>query len=233
MTTRELIDAILAAAARDAGEVGYSERLALREATARRVGALCGMLTKKEAREARAVLREVLSMPLSSKCDPQCCSASTARAVGLEAKRDVLAAWGRLDPDGATELPPSLVAQLLAPWSRRVALAAAELIARSAAGRRLHAPSLVDAVAHPRWQVVEVASRALGALGEEAPSAAKAAMAGALRHERWQVRRAAAKALGRITGGAHASLARVAKRDRHEAVRNAACKATGRRLVWP
>ncbi len=226
------IDKILAAT-REAPTAGYSERLDLMEKAAQSARAFCRTLKKIDALQSRPVLRAILEMPLFGKCAPECCSASYVHAVEIEAKCEVLTTWSRLDPEVAIELPPALVAQLIVPTSRRIALAAIELLGRSDAGRRFHAASLVAAMAHPRWQVVELAARALGRLGKDAPWKTTDALTEAMRHKQWQVRRVAAKALGDITAGKHAALNHAAKKDRHKAVRYVACKVTGKEFVWP
>lgn len=227
-------DSILAAI-RQAAAAGYSERLDLLARAAQLTRSFCRELTPGEARRARAVLVAVLEMPLVGKCAPQCCNASYVHAVQLEAQSDVLAAYAHLDADAVIELSPGLLARLAAPESRRIALAAVELIGRSQEGRRVHADLLLGALVHGRWQVVESAARGLGRLGlnGDAPDRARGALVQALRHEQWQVRRAAAKALGAIAGGRHAALDRAAERDSHTAVRHAACKAIGKKLPWP
>lgn len=223
------IETILAAA-RTAPGAGYNERLKLLAMAAQCARSLCRELTREQAQHARPVLRVVLELPLVGKCAAQCCEASSVRAAALAAKCAVLQTWARLDADAVDELAPALLAQLAAPSSRRIALAAVELVGRSEAGRSVFAAQLADALMHPRWQVAESAARGLGKLSAGAPEAARRALAQALRHKQWQVRRAAAKALGALTGGAHADLARAAHRDRHLAVRYAACKATGEAL---
>lgn len=219
--------------ARDAANADYSRRLELLEKAAQKARALCRKLTRNDAKHARSVLVTVLEMPLVGKCAPQCCNASYVTAVEVQAKCEVLATWKQFDPDAVLEISPALMAQLIAPYSRRIALATVELVERSPEGRRFHSTNLGEAVAHPRWQVTECAARALGKLGVDAPEKARMALAEALRHEQWQVRRAAAKALGIMTEAKHVALEHAAKRDRHKAVRYAACKATGRKLQWP
>lgn len=187
--------------------------------------ALCAKLTHEDAKDARSVLIAVLEMPLIGGCVPECCSASYVRAVEIEAKCEVLAIWKRLDPDAAIALAPSLVAQLVAPLARRLALGTLELIERSPEACRVHVASVIDAVAHPRWQAAEAAARCLARLGVEAEDRVRAVLAEALGHEQWQVRRAAAKALGAVTGGPHERLEEAAQRDGHAAVRHAARKA--------
>ena len=192
--------AIILSAAHAAPSADYCERLDLLEKAAQTARALCAELTPKGAKDARSVLVAVLEMPLTVGCVPECCSASYVRAVEIEAKCEVLAAWKRLDPDAAIELAPSLVAELTAPLARRLALGTVELLARSPEACRVHRASLVKALGHPRWQVAEVAARCLGKLGVEADDHASAPLTKALGHKQWQVRRAAAKALSAITG---------------------------------
>lgn len=226
------IDSILATI-HQAAAAGYSERLNLLARAAQQTRSLCRELTRREARSARPLFLAVLEMHLVGTCAPACCNASYVNAAQVEAKSDVLGACAHLDPDAVLDLSPALLSQLAAPESRRIALAAVELIGRSAEGRRVHAGLLLGALAHRRWQVAESAARGLGRLGLDAPGQARGALAQALRHGQWQVRRAAAKALGATAGGRHAALERAAARDSHAAVRYAACKATGKKSPWP
>ncbi len=223
------IETILAAA-RTAPSARYDERMRLLTTAAQCARLLCRKLTRVQAQRARPVLHAVLELPLVGNCAPQCCDASSVRAAGIAAKCAVLQTWARLDADVVDELTPALFVQLAAPSSRCIALAAVELVVRSAAGCAGFTAQLVDALKHPRWQVAESAARGLGKLGTSAPEAVRRALTRALRHQQWQVRRAVAKALGALTGGIHAELDRTAQRDRHLAVRYAACKATGKDL---
>lgn len=216
--------------ARAAPTAGYSERLDLLEKAAQTARSLCTHLTRADAKSARPAFFAVLEMPLTGGCAPQCCSASYVRAVEIEAKCEVLAAWKRLDPDVAIYLAPALVADLVVPSSKRISLATVELLAASPEACRIHLASLTASLAHPRWQVAEAAARGLAHFGPSLNAPASAALAEALGHEQWQVRRAVAKALGAITGGKHDRLDRIARHDSHEAVRNAGCKAIGKKI---
>jgi HEAT repeat protein len=227
LSSASLIEIVLTSA-RTAVDADYTQRLDLLEKAAQTARMLCARLTRRDAREARSVLLAVLEMQIVGGCVAACgCGASYVRAVAIEAKCAVLGTWRLLDPDAAIEFAPSLVAQLIAPSSRRIALATIELLGRSPAACRVHLASVITSLAHPRWQVAEAAARGLGRLGIDVDRRVRVALTRALGHEQWQVRRAAATALGAATGGAHARLLEAALRDDNSVVRNAARKAIG------
>lgn len=175
----------------------------------------------------------VLEMPLSGTCAPQCCEASWVRAIQIAAKCEVLTTWRRIDPDVAEDLSSSLVAALVIPSSKRIALAAVELLERSPEACRTHIDVLIGALEHPRWQVAEYSARSLGKVGELSKKAVVAALNKTLRHSQWQVRKAAARAMGRIGVRKNERLERMAHRDSHPGVRYAACKVLGFKLPRP
>lgn len=217
----------IVACVRAAPTAGYSERQELLKKAARAARALCSKLQRHEAAHARPAFFAVLEMPLNGTCVPECCDASYIRAIQIEAKCEVLTTWRRLDPHVANDLPPSMVADLVIPTSKRIALAAIELLERSPTASRTHLELVIEALEHPRWQVAECAARMLGRVGPFAKKQALASLTKALRHAQWQVRKAVAKAMGRMVIGKHERLADVAARDRHPAVRYAASKALG------
>jgi len=205
----------------------YNEKQELQKKTAQVARSRFQKLDKRNAMEARPALFAVLEMPLSGTCVPQCCDASWIRAIQIEAKREALVTWRRIDPDVGCEIRPILLAQLVVPTSNHIALAALELLARSPEASRLHLETIVLALEHPRWQVVECAARILGRLGADVKKQAVPALMKVLRHSQWQVRKTAAKAMGRMTSRPNERLQRLAEKDPHPGVRYAAGKALG------
>ncbi len=158
---------------------------------------LCRGLTVKEARAARPTFLAVLEMREVAGCVPECCNASYVRMMILRAKFEVLRAWTGRDPAVAAEIPRKRVEKLLAPYSRRIAVATAELFALSPEGTRVHLDVLLDALEeHPRWQVRWGLVRALGRapLEGRTPSRVLEALERAAGEENDEVRRAGVRA---------------------------------------
>ncbi|MEZ4379923.1 MAG: HEAT repeat domain-containing protein [Nannocystaceae bacterium] len=162
-------------------------------------------LTPAQAKAARATLRQVLEMPLMGSCTPMCCNASFVRAQTIAAKFACLQAWGSRDPEAAEELPAAVIDALLVPYSRRLALAAAELFARAPRASARHLPSLLRALEeHPRWQVRDALARALGraALGGPPSQRLLRALDQAAADDEPQLQRTATKALAALAARA-------------------------------
>lgn len=212
---------------RQMSSADYNERQELQKKAARLARAMFPKLDKRQALLARPAFFAVLEMPLSGTCVPQCCDASWIRAIQIEAKREALVTWRRIDPEVGLEIRPMLVADLVIPTSNHIALAAVELLARSPEAARLHLATIVRALEHPRWQVVECTVRILGRLGADVKKQAVPELMKVLRHSQWQVRQAAAKAMGRMMAGPNERLQRLAEKDEHPGVRYAAKKALG------
>ncbi|MCB9704408.1 MAG: hypothetical protein H6711_21145 [Myxococcales bacterium] len=183
---------------RRAEGAGYSERLDGLGAAGWAAQRLARRLDRASARERRGLLARVLEMPIVGGCTPACCNASWVRMSTIDGKASLLRAWSQHDPEVAETLPPELVAPLLIPDSRRIAMAAAELLSRSPGGAARHVGLICDALGHPRWQVVEALVRALGRLPRPPPRAALDGLQRAARHPRAEVQRAAARALERL-----------------------------------
>jgi len=220
-----IVDSVRAASTAD-----YSARLRLLEKAAQTAREMCRKLGRREARGARPAFFAVLEMALSGTCAPQCCEATYVRAIQIAAKCEVLATWRNLDPGVAEELSSTMMAALVIPSSRRIALATVELLERSPAASRTHMGVLIGALEHPRWQVAQYAARSLGKMGEFAKKSAVSALNKTLRHSQWQVRKAAAKAMGQLGVRKNERLERMAHRDSHRGVRYSACKALGLEL---
>jgi hypothetical protein len=159
-------------------------------------------LTREQAKAARSTLRQVLEMRLVGACTPMCCNASSVRAETIAAKYSCLQAWTRRDPEVAEELPTALIDALLLPYSRRLALATAELFARAPRASARHLSSLLQALEeHPRWQVRDALARALGraALDERPSLRLLRALDRAATADEPQLKRTATKALAALS----------------------------------
>lgn len=212
-----------------AAQADYSKRLTSLVTAAEHARRLSSKLRRKnEAIEARPAFLAILAMPLNGTCAPQCCEASWVRAQQIQAKREMLVAWRKWDPDVAEVLSLAVWKDLVIPSSKRIALAAVELLERSPGASLAHIDILLEALEHPRWQVAECAARSLGKLGRSVKGKSLAGLTKALRHTQWQVRKAVVKALGRMIDGRHKELERIAERDGHVAVRYEACKVLGK-----
>lgn len=218
----EIIESIRAALS-----AGYVDQQDLRKKAAQQTRDVCVRLQRREAQEMRALFVAVLEMPLGGTCVPECCDASWIRALQIAAKCDVLTTWRKLDPEVVEEMRPALLADLLVPNSKRIAMAAMELLERAPAACTPHFDMVLGALEHPRWQVAEGAARLLGRMEIVANKRAVEALTNTLRHSQWQVRKAAAKSLGRMVKGPHERLMRLSERDPHPGVRYACCKALG------
>ncbi|WP_437790774.1 HEAT repeat domain-containing protein [Sorangium sp. So ce693] len=216
---------------------GYDEKLYARLDVAHLRGHVARALGRMGRRAAVAVpvLVETLREPLGERCSPMCCSASSVRHEQILARVSVLDALRRLGPQAGKGVPADVVAALLAPASRRIALSAAELLARHPESALHHRAALLEALEHPYAPVVEAAARGLS---RAAPSAAREAvrpLTTLLRHEQGGVRRAAIRALVAMRPGAKGSeIARaeerfvwLAERDPDAAVRAVARRALG------
>lgn len=212
---------------RTASTAGYSERHDAYRKAVDAARALCRKLSRAEAREARPALFSILEMPLTGTCAPECCDASWIRAIQIAAKCEMLTKWRSVDPEAANMLSPQLVAALVVPHSKRIALAAVELIERSPEASQRYIDVMNRALEHPQWQVAECAARTLGKMGLAAKHKSLEGLTKQLRHTQWQVRKAAAKALGRMIEGKYKPLAHTVEHDNHPAVRYAASKVLG------
>lgn len=225
MTADRIEDIVTAV--RKMPSANYNEREDLQRKTAQLARSLFPKLDKRAAKDARPAFFAVLEMPLSGTCVPQCCDASWIRATQIQAQREALVTWRRIDPDVALEIRPKMLMGLVIPTSKHIALAAMELLARSPEAARLHWETIVGALEHPRWQVVECAARILGRLGSSVRKQAAPELNKLLRHSQWQVRKTAARALGRMISGPHERLQKLVDKDPHPGVRHAAAKALG------
>lgn len=215
---RERIDAGL----RQAAGGGYDDRLNGLWAAAWSATLLGPQLSRSAARESRSTLLQILEMPLVGGCAPMCCNASAVRADSVRAKVAILQAWGKHDPDALAAASPEAVARLLHADSRRIAIAAAELLARSPGATSAHLPSVIAGLEHPRWQVVQAIVRALGRLPAPLPTEALSGLRRAEAHGHPEVSRAAEKALRVVAEAAARAQARAEKEAAEAAAERAA-----------
>lgn len=181
---------------RRAADGGYDERLHGIDAAGWAAQRLARRLVDAGARPERGLLPRLLTIPIVGGCVPQCCNASSVRMRGVHAHVDVLRAFARVDPDAAVELPREVVERLFAVDSRRIAMAAAELFARSPAAVVAHLEVVRVALDHPRWQVGLGLVQGLARAPAPRPRAVTQLLERATRHPEPRVRAFAERALG-------------------------------------